>query len=155
MWQTLLLYQENPVFAWLPIETIIAQKQSEYYRSIRRSTQKNDSGIFTQFMLAAIKEATGDFKERHQKTITKDAGINAGINAGIKLSKTQEKILTIIAQNNRISQSEIAGLINISGSTVYRNIEKLKQLKMLERRGAKKDGIWITTMKKERPKRSR
>ena len=29
MLQTLLLYQENPVFAWLPVETIVAQRQSE------------------------------------------------------------------------------------------------------------------------------
>ncbi|MDR1115370.1 MAG: Fic family protein, partial [Tannerella sp.] len=46
MWQTLLLYQENPVFAWLPVETIVAHNQQEYYRAIRRSTHHNDSGIF-------------------------------------------------------------------------------------------------------------
>ena len=55
MWQTLLLYQENPLFAWLPVETIIAHHQQDYYRALRRSTHHNDSGIFVQFMLSAIK----------------------------------------------------------------------------------------------------
>ncbi len=65
MWQTLLLYQENPVFAWLPIESIVAHNQQEYYRAIRRSTNNSDSGIFARFMLAAIKQATGDFREKY------------------------------------------------------------------------------------------
>ncbi len=64
MWQTLLLYQENPVFAWLPVESIVAHNQQEYYRAIRRSTNNNDSGIFAQFMLSAIKQATGEFRGR-------------------------------------------------------------------------------------------
>jgi Fic family protein len=66
MWQTLLLYQENPVFAWLPVESIIARDQQEYYRALRRSTHHNDCGIFAQFMLSAIKQSTAEFKEKFQ-----------------------------------------------------------------------------------------
>jgi Fic family protein len=147
MWQTLLLYQENPVFAWLPVETIIAHNQQEYYRALRRSTHHNDSGIFAQFMLSAIKQATAEFKEKYQKNELKDAGVNAGVSAGVsagvKLSKTQEKIVEIIAKDNSISQSEIAKKMKINESTVYRNIEKLKQLNVLERKGSDKAGIWL------------
>jgi len=67
MWQTLLLYQENPIFAWLPVETIVAHNQQQYYRAIRRSTQHNDSGIFAAFMLAAIKQASAEFKIKYEK----------------------------------------------------------------------------------------
>ena len=141
MWQTLLLYQENPIFAWLPVETIIAKKQQDYYRAIRRSTKKNDSGIFTQFMLTALKESTAELKEKHKNRIS--AGVNAGANAGVKLSKTQEKILALIAKDNSISQTEIAKKIKINESTVYRNIEKLKQYKILERKGSDKTGRWV------------
>ena len=143
MWQTLLLYQENPVFAWLPVETIIAHNQQEYYRALRRSTHHTDSGIFAQFMLSAIKQATVEFKEKYQKNEIEDAGVNAGVNAGVKLSKVQEKIFEIIAKDNSISQSEIAKKIKINESTVYRNIEKLKHLNVLERKGSDKTGIWI------------
>jgi len=152
MWQTLLLYQENPVFAWLPIESIIAHDQQEYYRALRRSTHHNDSGIFAQFMLLAIKKATAGFKEKHQNDELENsdvnAGLNAGVNAGVKLSKMQEKILMMIAEDNSISQSAIAKKMKINESTAYRNIEKLKELKILERRGTDKTGIWIIKNKK-------
>ena len=143
MWQTLLLYQENPVFAWLPVETIIAHNQQEYYRALRRSTHHNDSGIFAQFMLSAIKQATAEFKENQHTENLENAGVIAGANAGVKLSKVQEKILAIIAKDNSISQSEIAKRMKVNESTVYRNIGKLKQLDVLERKGADKTGIWI------------
>ncbi|MDR2065511.1 MAG: hypothetical protein LBP85_07390 [Prevotellaceae bacterium] len=51
MWQTLLLDRYNPVFAWLPVKTIVAHNQQEYYRIIRRSTTNSDSGIFVAFIL--------------------------------------------------------------------------------------------------------
>jgi len=59
------------------------------------------------------------------------------------LSKTQEKIIALIEKDNNISQSEIAKKMKINESTVYRNIEKLKQLEILERKGSDKTGAWI------------
>ena len=51
--------------------------------------------------------------------------------------------MAIIAKDNSISQSEIAKKMKVNESTVYRNIEKLKQLDLLERKGSDKAGIWI------------
>ena len=94
-------------------------------------------------MLSAIKQATAEFKEQQQTGKLENAGVNADVNAGVKLSKAQEKILEIIAKDNSISQSEIAKKMKVNESTVYRNIEKLKQLDVLERKGSDKAGIWI------------
>ena len=115
----------------------------EFYQAIRRSTQNNDSGIFTLFMLQAIKDSILLYKNTSQNTSVEDAGIYAGINAGIKLSQTQEIILSLIAKKDNITQEEIAKKIKISVSTVFRNIEKLKQLNLLSRNGARKDGFWV------------
>ena len=139
MWQTLLLYQEHVAFAWLPVESIIARNQQEYYQALRRSTHHNDSGIFTLFMLSVIKQSTKEFREKRDIDY---AGVNAGVNAGVKISKTQEKIFALIKKNNTISQSEISRKLKINISTVYRNIEALKQLNMIERHGSDKAGIW-------------
>jgi Fic family protein len=139
MWQTLLLYQENPVFAWLPVENIIANNRQEYYRAIRRSTHNNDSGIFAQFMLSAIKQATAEFKEKYERGEIKNEGVSEGVN----LSEIQKGIIAIIKKNNGISQSQIAKKMKIGESTVYRNIEKLKRLGALERNGADKTGSWV------------
>jgi Fic family protein len=148
MWQTLLLYQENPVFAWLPVETIAAHNQQEYYRAIRRSTHHNDSGIFAAFMLSAIKQATAAFKEKYnrgeiQTGNNKNAGVSAGVNAGVKLTETQEKILSLIEKDNTVSQTEIAKKLKVNESTIYRNIEKLKSVKILSRIGSDKSGQWV------------
>ena len=145
MWQTLLLYQENPVFAWLPVESIIAHNQQEYYRALRRSTHHNDSGIFTQFMLSAIKQATAEFKEKHSANDLQDEGVNEGV----KLSKVQEKIIALIAKEDTISQLEIARKMKVGKSTVYRNIEKLKQLGVLARKGSGKTGSWVIGSRKD------
>lgn len=143
MWQTLLLHQENPVFTWLPVETIVAHNQQEYYRAIRRSTENNDSGIFTIFMLKAIKKAVVEQKKKQEKEKKNIAGVFAGLNAGVYLSSIQKKIMSVIAKDNTLSQADIAKKLKVNESTVYRNMEKLKELDLLERQGSDKTGIWI------------
>ncbi|MEE0674619.1 MAG: Fic family protein [Ruminococcus sp.] len=57
LWHTLLLSKWNPLFAWLPVESIIHDRQSEYYRAINESNNAADSTCFIEFMLSAIKSA--------------------------------------------------------------------------------------------------
>ncbi|MDR1542952.1 MAG: Fic family protein [Prevotellaceae bacterium] len=144
MWQTLLLYQENSVFAWLPVETIVAHRQEEYYRAIRRSTHHNNSGIFTFFMLTALKDAISEFKEEKKEEIEKS---DAGVNAGVKFSKTELKIIDLMRKNNTISQTEISKKMKLNESTIYRNIEKLKNLNIITRTVADKNGFWTVNLK--------
>lgn len=54
LWQTLILNQWNPLFANLPVESMIHEHQSEYYQAINFSTQKTDSAPFIEFMLQMI-----------------------------------------------------------------------------------------------------
>lgn len=55
LWHTLLLSRWNPVFAWLPVESIIHACQQEYYAAINASNNAGESTIFIEFMLSAIK----------------------------------------------------------------------------------------------------
>jgi len=54
MWQTLLLYQWNEVFAWIPVETIVHDRQEEYYAVLGSSNDAEDCTGFVRFMLRAI-----------------------------------------------------------------------------------------------------
>ncbi len=54
MWQTLLLYQWKEIFAWLPVETMIYERQQEYYASLGASNDTGDCTGFICFMLRAI-----------------------------------------------------------------------------------------------------
>jgi Fic family protein len=54
MWQTLLLYRWKEIFAWLPVETMIKERQQEYYIALDRSNDAADCTAFIRFMLQAI-----------------------------------------------------------------------------------------------------
>ncbi len=56
LWQTLILSQWNPLFAHIPVESIVHSHQSDYYYAINQSTQQTDSAPFVEFMLAIILE---------------------------------------------------------------------------------------------------
>lgn len=55
LWHTLLLSKWNPAFAWLPVESIIHDRQEEYYAAINASNDAGESTVFIEFMLTAIK----------------------------------------------------------------------------------------------------
>ena len=58
LWQTLILTRWNPLFAWIPVESLIHARQSDYYAAIRESSAKGESTPFITYMLEAIHEAT-------------------------------------------------------------------------------------------------
>ena len=55
LWHTLLLSKWNPVFAWLPVESIVHDHQEAYYEAINTSNAAVSSTAFIEFMLVAIK----------------------------------------------------------------------------------------------------
>ena len=55
LWHTLLLSKWNPIFAWLPVESIVHDHQQEYYEAINHSNAAVSSTAFIEFMLSAIK----------------------------------------------------------------------------------------------------
>lgn len=57
LWHTLLLSRWNPLFAWLPVESMIHNRQEEYYGAINRSNAEAESTAFILFMLDTIKAA--------------------------------------------------------------------------------------------------
>lgn len=60
LWHTLLLSKWNPAFAWLPVESIIHNRQQEYYESINASNAAGESTVFIEFMFSAIKASLID-----------------------------------------------------------------------------------------------
>ena len=60
LWHTLLLSKWNPAFAWLPVESIIHDRQEEYYAAINASNDAGESTVFVEFMLSAIKASLID-----------------------------------------------------------------------------------------------
>jgi Fic family protein len=57
LWQTLILSRWQPVFADLPVESLIHANQPAYYQAIQDATAGADSASFIEFMLRMIHEA--------------------------------------------------------------------------------------------------
>ena len=60
LWQTVMLASWKPIFAWIPIESIIKDHQEEYYRAILLSTSEGKSNRFILFMLDVINKTIKD-----------------------------------------------------------------------------------------------
>ena len=56
LWHTLLLSRWNPLFAWLPVESIVHDHQQEYYEAINTSNAQGEGTAFIEFMLSVIDE---------------------------------------------------------------------------------------------------
>lgn len=57
LWQTLILMQSYPLFEFLPFETIIKERQNEYYKVLELSDKEGKSTKFIEFILEAINES--------------------------------------------------------------------------------------------------
>jgi Fic family protein len=54
LWQSLILARWNPLFADIPVESLIFEHQAQYYGAIQESTLQSDSAPFIAFMLRMI-----------------------------------------------------------------------------------------------------
>ncbi|SFM58406.1 Fic family protein [Nitrosomonas nitrosa] len=57
LWQSLILARWNPLFADIPVESLIFEHQAQYYQALQESTQQTDSAPFIAFMLRMILDA--------------------------------------------------------------------------------------------------
>ena len=56
LWQSLILGIDYPIFKYLPIESIVKQKQKEYYSTLSKCDKLGDSTLFILFMLNVISD---------------------------------------------------------------------------------------------------
>lgn len=66
MWQTLILYRWKKIFGWLPVETLIKERQQEYYDVLGECDRAADSGEFVEFMLTAIFDSLCEISKTEQ-----------------------------------------------------------------------------------------
>lgn len=129
MWQTLLLMQWRPLFAWLPVETIVKENQQEYYRVISLCDSKGESTAFIEFMLRCLYDALAEMEKSSQKSN----------------QKSNQKILNLIIANPAISMREMQEETGLSESGVKKVIRQLREAGLLVREGGAKGGHWKVT----------
>lgn len=76
LWQTLILKEAYPVFEFLPIETLIKERQEHYYESLGKSDNAGESTPFIEFMLEIILESLEDLLNIQNISLTNIDRIN-------------------------------------------------------------------------------
>ncbi len=74
LWQSLILARWNPLFADIPVESLIFENQAEYYQAIQESTQKTDSAPFIAFMLRMILDTVTSTAPQVSPQVTPQVG---------------------------------------------------------------------------------
>ena len=113
LWHTLLLSNWKPLFAWLPVESIIHDRQDEYYRAINKSNAEGESTVFIEFMLSAIKAALVEAVE------TTDVTQNMTDNE-LRLFKIEQ----YLQKNQYITNAIVQQMFRVSTATANRILAK-------------------------------
>jgi Fic family protein len=70
LWQTLILMKTYPVFEHLPFETIIKNRQQEYYEILEKCDKEGKSTRFIEFMLSAINDSLEELLQFQNRLLT-------------------------------------------------------------------------------------
>ena len=143
LWQTVILQKWEPILSWLPVETLIHERQGEYYTALNESNQHNDATVFVTFMLQLIRETLRDICNRQLRHV----GINVGTNVGINNGRSSNAILVILKDQPAITARRLAELTHLSPRQVERILASLKQGGRIVRHGSNKAGYWEVTDK--------
>lgn len=132
LWHTLLLSKWNPVFAWLPVESIIHDRQQEYYKAINASNDAGESTVFIEFMLSAIKasliEAIRTSDEMSDEKMD-------------KATLRWNKIETYLKSHDYIMNADVRKLCGVSAATANRILAALVAKNQLEK--YRMSGHWV------------
>jgi Fic family protein len=147
LWQTLVLSKWNPVFEWLPVETMIYYNQAKYYEALQQSHKNGiiDCRPFIDFMLDVIENSMYRYIDSATETnIIKNDPVNGGLNGGLNsgLNVTQQEIIFLIKENPNIRAFEMAQKLLKPVRTIENNLGQLKEKGIIIRVGSKKTGYW-------------
>lgn len=124
LWQTMILKEYSPVFEFLPIESIIKNRQHDYYSALGKSDDQGSSTIFIEFMLHVIIDALEELLRIQSPSIT-----------------NRDRIILfkdIIGRSYFTRQDYLRHNKEISSATASRDLKKAVEDGILEKTGEKR-----------------
>lgn len=124
LWHTLLLSKWNPTFAWLPVESIIHDRQQEYYNAINASNDAGESTAFIEFMLSAIKASLIEATK-----MSDDMSDEKPDKKTVRLQKIEQFLRT----HEYIMNADVRELCGVSAATANRILAGLTETGALKK----------------------
>lgn len=135
LWQTVILKKWKPVFAWIPVETLVKKHQQAYYNAFNVSNSNADSTVFIDFMLTLINDSISEILDKQdEKKVT--------VKVTAKVTVNQQKIINALKNNPFVTQAELSKIVGITEKSIKSNMKKLQQNHLISRIGADKNGRW-------------
>lgn len=131
LWHTLLLSRWNPTFAWLPVESIIHDRQEDYYAAINASNDAGESTVFIEFMLDAIQASLADAIK------TSDEMSDGKLD---KATFRWQKIEEFLKTHDYIMNADVRELCGVSAATANRVLAELVMTEKLVK--CRSNGHW-------------
>ena len=103
LWQSLILARWNPLFADIPVESLIFEHQIEYYQALQESTRQTDSAPFIAFMLRMILDSVSTTAPQVSPQVTPQVGELLSI---LKGDMTRETLQSALGLRDRKSFRE-------------------------------------------------
>ncbi len=125
LWQTVILANWNPIFAWIPIETLIYENQRDYYKVLEQVDQETNSNRFIEFMLAIILKTLKSYL-----TVTSNLEQKIDIPEGLTDSEAKTYVLVTkyLTEHESINTTVTAKLIQKSVATARKHLAKFVNL---------------------------
>ena len=128
LWQSVILKYLNPIFLFLPVETIIKQKQSAYYKVLAKSDKSGNSTLFIEFILAAIDKALDEQLQERRSPITGEERMNIFIEH--------------FGKNDFSRKDYLEYFKDISAPTASRDLKAAVDKKVIRIRGDKRTAVY-------------
>lgn len=157
LWQTLILSQWNPVFTWMPIETLVHHNQALYYKALQESHPMGAAGDpaqvdcrpFIDFMLDAIANSLSKFIDIAADTSGSGerAPAHVPVNAPVNVPENPlvVGILAALRASPKASAQKVALALGVSDKTIKRHLKALGEQGRVKRIGPDKGGHWEVT----------
>ncbi len=124
LWQTLILMRSSPVFEFLPVETLVRERQQDFYAALEHSDRQGKSTSFLEFMLAVIDRTLEELLRTHRVTLGKEDRI--------------ERYRARIGSNEFTRQDYLRENKQISPATASRDLSHAVEQGLLTRIGDKR-----------------
>lgn len=146
LWQTVILSRWQPVLAFLPVETVIKERQEHYYQQLSQADRLSDCTDFILFLLEALRDALAQaiaVQPASQATQLEKTRVENQAKTKVEMRvKTPDLILGVLAVEPTLTLKQVAERIGKSTSTVERATSALVKEGRLRFVGPRKGGHW-------------
>ena len=141
LWQSLILSRWNPLFEWLPIESVIHTHQQGYYDALAISNKENDATVFVEFMLEVILETLEEVKVSDRIEEEKAEYV---VLPALKPKEREvfEQVKAYLEQYGNIGNQQAQELTGLSAATVRRYLSLFVKVGLLTASGSTKGKLY-------------